>query len=78
MNGGRKASAWNLFVKKVYNEGHNRNSSYSFKQALRDASRRKGEMKSMGTQKNYQSNKNIKTKRNRRRSQSLRRSRRYR
>lgn len=38
------ATAWNLFVKKIYHEGHNKNSSYSFKQALQDASKRKGEM----------------------------------
>ncbi len=37
-------SAWNDFVKKIYHEGHNKDSNYSFKQALQDASRRKGEM----------------------------------
>ena len=37
-------SAWNDFVKKIYHEGHNKNPSYSFKQALQDASKRKGEM----------------------------------
>jgi hypothetical protein len=37
-------SAWNDFVKKIYHEGHNKNPSYSFKQALKDASKRKGEM----------------------------------
>ena len=26
-------SAWNMFVKKVYEEGHSENSDYSFKQA---------------------------------------------
>ena len=46
MQGGRKASKWNLFVKKVYEEGHSENSDYSFKQALQDASKRKGEMNS--------------------------------
>ena len=54
MQGGRKLSSWNLFVKKIYNEGKSSNSNYSFKQALADASRRKGEMgngssTSMGT-----------------------------
>ena len=44
MQGGRKLSRWNLFVKKVYSEGKSSNKSYSFKQALSDASRRKGEM----------------------------------
>ncbi len=47
MNGGRKPSAWNMFVKKIYHEGHKKNSNYSFKQALTDASKRKGEMGSM-------------------------------
>jgi hypothetical protein len=47
MNGGRKPSAWNMFVKKIYEEGHRKNSDYSFKQALTDASKRKGEMGSM-------------------------------
>ena len=37
-------TAWNDFVKKIYHEGHNKDNSYSFKQALQDASKRKGEM----------------------------------
>ena len=37
-------TAWNDFVKKIYHEGHNKDKSYSFKQALQDASKRKGEM----------------------------------
>jgi hypothetical protein len=37
-------SAWNDFVKKIYHEGHDKNPNYSFKQALQDASKRKGEM----------------------------------
>jgi hypothetical protein len=37
-------TAWNDFVKKIYHEGHNKDSNYSFKQALQDASKRKGEM----------------------------------
>jgi hypothetical protein len=44
MNGGRKPSAWNMFVKKVYHDGKRKNKNYSFKQALSDASKRKGEM----------------------------------
>jgi len=49
-------SAWNDFVKKIYHEGHNKDKNYSFKQALKDASNRKGEMKNsspvaMGTKK---------------------------
>jgi len=45
MNGGkRKLSSWNIFVKKIYQEGHSKNKNYSFKQALSDASKRKSEM----------------------------------
>ena len=44
MIGGRKPSQWNLFVKKVYQEGKSKNSNYEFKQALVDASKRKSEM----------------------------------
>jgi hypothetical protein len=47
MKGGRKLSEWNLFVKKVYHEGKAKNSSYEFKDALEDASKRKSEMGSM-------------------------------
>jgi hypothetical protein len=54
MQGGRKLSSWNIFVKKIYQEGHAKDKNYSFKQALSDASKRKGEMGSntaMGTKK---------------------------
>lgn len=54
MQGGRKLSSWNIFVKKIYQEGRSNDKNYSFKQALTDASRRKGEMVSstgMGTKK---------------------------
>jgi hypothetical protein len=54
MQGGRKLSSWNIFVKKIYQEGRSKNKEYSFKQALSDASKRKGEMGSntgMGTKK---------------------------
>ena len=37
-------SAWNDFVKKIYWENHKKNSNYSFKDALKEASKRKGEM----------------------------------
>jgi hypothetical protein len=33
-----------MFVKKVYEEGKAKNANYKFKQALVDASKRKGEM----------------------------------
>ena len=62
MQGGRKLSQWNIFVKKIYQEGHAKNKDYSFKQALTDASKRKGEMGSskptaMGTKKTRKSKK---------------------
>ena len=45
MKGGKRAlTPWNIFVKKVFREGKAKNSSYQFKDALRDASKRKGEM----------------------------------
>lgn len=47
MQGGRKLSQWNLFVKKIYREGKAKNPKYEFKQALEDASKRKSEMGSM-------------------------------
>jgi len=47
MNGGRKLSTWNLFVKKVYHEGKAKDKNYEFKQALVDASKRKSEMGSI-------------------------------
>lgn len=37
-------TAWNMFVKKVYEEGKAKDAKYEFKQALVDASKRKGEM----------------------------------
>jgi hypothetical protein len=55
MKGGRKLSKWNLFVKKVYHEGKTKNSNYGFKEALKDASRRKSEMGSMKTAKHHKS-----------------------
>ena len=45
------ASAWNMFVKKIYWEGKKKNKSFQFKDALKEASRRKGEMGSMGSMK---------------------------
>jgi hypothetical protein len=37
-------SDWNKFVSKVYHEGKKKNANYKFKDALKDASHRKGEM----------------------------------
>jgi hypothetical protein len=54
------ATAWNLFVKKIYHEGRSKNKSYTFKQALKDASKRKGEMsstKSKSSSKRYSTRK---------------------
>lgn len=45
------ASAWNMFVKKIFNEGRSKNKAYSFKEALQDASRRKSEMGSSNSSK---------------------------
>ena len=45
----KKLSAWNMFVKKVYGEGKAKNKSYKFRDALKDASKRKGEMGSMSS-----------------------------
>ncbi len=53
-------SVWNMFVKKIYEEGKAKDSSYEFKQALVDASKRKSEMNSMPATKNRTA-----TKRNR-------------
>ena len=65
MQGGkRKLSSWNIFVKKIYSEGKRKNSSYSFQQALKDASNRKSEM---GSSSSNMSNGTKKTKRRARR-----------
>jgi hypothetical protein len=44
-------TAWNDFVKKIYHEGHKSNPNYQFKQALKDASKRKNEMGSSSSNK---------------------------
>ena len=71
-------TAWNDFVKKIYHEGHNKDSSYSFKQALQDASKRKSEMGSSSstskkTKKHRMSRKHRKSKK----SRKLRKSRKH-
>jgi hypothetical protein len=49
----KKLSAWNLFVKKVYAEGKAKNKSFKFRDALKEASKRKSEMgSSSSTKKN--------------------------
>ncbi len=69
----KKLSAWNLFVKKIYAEGKAKNPKMQFKDALKEASRRKGEMGSSSsassasssgpTKKNTKSRKGSKRKR---------------
>ena len=44
-----RMTAWNDFVKKIYQEGKKNNPDYQFKNALKDASARKGEMGKMDT-----------------------------
>jgi len=41
-------SAWNDFVKKIYWENKKKNKNYQFKEALKEASKRKGEMGTKG------------------------------
>jgi hypothetical protein len=62
-------TAWNDFVKKIYHEGHNKDKSYSFKQALQDASKRKGEMGSSSAS-SYTSSTSKKSKKKGKKSKS--------
>ncbi len=64
MKGGRKLSEWNLFVKKIYDEGKSKDENYEFGQALADASERKKEMK-MGIASGIKSKKSKKSKKSR-------------
>ena len=48
-------SAWNDFVKKIYWENKKKNKNFQFKDALREASRRKGEMGSSSKSKSMKS-----------------------
>lgn len=70
------ASAWNLFVKKIYHEGvAKKGKSYSFKQALKDASARKGEMGSSASSKSSsKKSSSSKRKSRKRRSKSKKRT----
>jgi hypothetical protein len=67
-------SAWNMFVKKIYEEGKAEDPNYEFKQALVDASKRKSEMgnspTASGVKKSLKHNKTMK-KSKRKRSLSL-------
>ena len=49
-------SAWNDFVKKIYWENKKKNKNFQFKDALREASRRKGEMGSSSSSKSKSMN----------------------
>lgn len=54
------ASAWNLFVKKIFEEGRKQfGKTYKFSQALKDASKRKSEMGNTSTPKKKGSNKHM-------------------
>ncbi len=44
-------SAWTNFVKKIYWENKKKNKNFQFKDALKEASRRKGEMGAQGSMK---------------------------
>ena len=55
-------TAWNDFVKKIYQEGKKNNAAYQFKDALKDASARKGEMGKMTTSMPTKSKKRGKSK----------------
>lgn len=44
-------SGWTDFVTKIYNEEHSKNPNYQYKQAMKDASKRKGEMGSSSSAK---------------------------
>jgi antirestriction protein ArdC len=72
MNGGkRKLTAWNILVKKVFAEGKSKNKNYSFKQALSDASKRKGEMGST----NHSNSNTGKTKKHRKNKRGTKKNR---
>ena len=66
-------SECNMFVKKIYEEGKAKDSNYEFKQALKDASKRKSEMghssSASGVKKTKTSKK--KSKKNRVKSRSM-------
>lgn len=65
-------SAWTDFVSKVYHENHKKNPNYSFKDALKEASRRKGEMGS-GVKSRSKKNRTKKGGRRRKNSSTRRR-----
>lgn len=68
-------SAWNMFVKKIYEEGKSKDSNYEFKQALKDASKRKSEMghssSASGVKKHHKRHRSAKRSRGRSASMSM-------
>ncbi len=72
-------SAWNMFVKKIYEEGKAKNPNYEFKNALKDASKRKSEMGHSSSHKHHgKRHKTAKRRRSRSASMSGGKSRRHR
>ena len=47
-----KPNNWISFVKQIYEEEHDKNKDYTYKQAMQDASERKGEMSTVDKEKN--------------------------
>uniref|UniRef100_A0A6C0IFP6 Uncharacterized protein n=1 Tax=viral metagenome TaxID=1070528 RepID=A0A6C0IFP6_9ZZZZ len=66
-------TAWNDFVKKIYHEGHDKDPNYMFKNALKDASKRKSEMGSSasGVKSKKQTKKSKKSKKSRKNRKSM-------
>jgi len=71
----RMASAWNMFVNKVFEEGRMKNKAFSFKEALSEASKRKGEMGSMSATKSKKAPKSKKAKKSTKKTRKARKSR---
>ena len=70
------ASAWNMFTKKIFEEGRKKNSKFSFREAFSEASRRKGEMGSMmSSTKSKKASKSKKAKKSTKKTRKARKSR---
>ena len=73
-------SAWNMFVKKIYEEGKAKDPNYEFKNALKDASKRKSEMghsSSHSSKKHHHSRRHRSARRHRHHAKKTRRHRRH-
>ena len=55
-------TAWTDFVSKIHKEGQTKDPNYSFKQAMQDASARKGEMNGSSSSSSVSSKKSKRTK----------------